>query len=230
MTPSEAARAEIVRHYPTYNNRVRKETFKLLDIAPPMFYSGPRTGELFYLDLKGAYVQIYQHLWLDQAYPRAMCEYPLWSIAQRLKDWKAARNGLIGLTRSHELYMVNGPRTYFQKYHNRYFNPHLWRQLQGILHSFAEYARQNGAIYIATDCYIFHNVVGFIKMEDMLKSLKMEVHRGHNDGAIYGWGSYSIPGVKSTKMVRRTTQRLNNLEGDYKDLEWFTMLVRNRNW
>lgn len=225
MTPGEAARTELKRHYPDLNMRYTKRSFPLLDINPPMFYRGQYYGELFYADICGAYHSIYRHLTIDCVWPRGIGEFPLRPVADRLAIWKVARNSLIGVTRSHLMTGVKGHYVKDVKFHNPYFNPALWRTVQAVLHDIATLAISNGAIYIATDGYIFRQARAYDRFTRVLEDIGFELHKGSGDGSIQGWGNYNINGFKSTKRSNQSFGRLDNINSDGRSLKWLAKII-----
>lgn len=226
MTPGEIARSELTRFFPDTNFRARKSDFKLLDISPPLYFLGrPYHGPLYYIDLRGAYASIYRWLTLDIAWPRGQGEMPLAGVAARLWNHKTARNSVIGITRSHEIMGVKGPKAFWVHYHNNYFNPHLWHTVQQVLHDIAHVALGYGAIYISTDCYMFPHRTGFYKMADLLQDVyQFETHQFLGDGHIWGWGSYSLPG-RTKKLVRETNQKIIKVQGKGDTLKWLKKYI-----
>lgn len=199
MTPGEAARAELARAFPGLR-RVgwQASTLSLLDWRWPMLFTGPYEGKAVYIDLKGAYHQIYSRLWLDVAFPAGYGTLSLASVADRLAEWKPARNSIVGITASREIHGVKGTRTYVLHAKNPYLSPHLWATVQSILNEIAFKAESLGAIYIATDGYIFPEEARYWEFEEFLIDfgLKYRVLRGKSE--IKNWGCYRV-GPKKTQ-------------------------------
>lgn len=226
MTPGEAARTELKRYYPDANMRARKSDFKLLDITPPMLFSGHQYhGHLWYIDLAGAYASIYRNLTLDCCWPRGSGTMPLRVVADRLWHWKVARNSVVGVTRAHTMTGVKGKYAKEVKFHNPFFNPALWRTIQAVLHGLAALAVRNSAIYVNTDCYIMTNARGYARVVEFLQGLDFNLHLGDGDGSIRGWSSYSIDGVKGTTRQQITDTKINNLVDDRETLQWYQKMV-----
>lgn len=229
MTAGECARTELKRFYPDCNFRARKSDFKLLDIAPPMYFTGKQYhGPLYYYDLVGAYSSIYRWLTLDCCWPRGDGEMPLMRVADRLKGWKKARNSLVGVTRAYTMVGVKGQHQKEVRFHNPFFNAHLWRTIQAVLHDIASVALRRGAFYISTDCAMFPNRKGYQDTCALLEGTGFELHKGEGEGDIRGWGSYSISGFRGTARTQVTDTPLNNIQADERTLPWFKKLINYR--
>lgn len=226
MTASEAARTELQRVYPYWTSRVRKAEFPLLDISPPMFYDGKvRYGEFWYADLSGAYYQVYRRLFLDQCWPRGFGELPLLEVADRLSGWKRARNSLIGLTRSHRLIAAEGWKDREVKYHNKYFQPHLWRAVQETLHTLAAQAIARGCCYSNVDSYIFPKQKYWLAFKGILDSLGFEYHYHQGEGYITAFGQYKVGPNKETKAKGREAAPLHKVNRlDRRTIEWMSKI------
>ncbi|MCK5014672.1 MAG: hypothetical protein KAS66_12730 [Candidatus Omnitrophica bacterium] len=197
MPPGEAARTEMIREYPELK-RVGwlPGHIKLLDQRSPLFYDGPQIGKLIYIDLEAAYSQIYRNLWLDTPYPRGLGgQYPLATIAHRLKDWKIARNSVIGIARSTTLVAYRGTRRITVKTKNRFLAPGLWATVQSLLHWIACQAIECGAVYVNTDGYIFYldppefwlQFTEWLTGQGIAWSTRVE-----GKGEIVSWNNYQI--------------------------------------
>lgn len=229
MTPGMAARTELKRYYPNVNLRARKSDFQLLDISPPAYWLGKPiyAKELYYYDLTAAYHQIYKHLTLDIAFPRGIGEYTLRPIADRLEQWKAARNSLVGITRGHTLTAVKGNKASIIKYHNPYFSPGLWGTIQHVLHDIAHHAVKLGCVYIGTDCYIFNTRRKSDYFREYLITFQMDYHAQSGPGEVTGWGSYQIEGGRKTNRRAVTTTILNNIVGERSaTLKWLLKIKK----
>jgi len=197
-TPSEAARIELNRAFPGLR-RVgwRSPHVKLFDWRWPMMFTGARTGRGIYIDLKGAYWQIYRHLWLDTAFPCGYGSLSLAWVAERLGDWKAARNSLIGIISARETLGVKGFKSVRLSMQNPFLAPALWATVQGLLNEIAFQAEKNGAIYIATDGYIFPEEKGARRFEELLLDYNLDYRIARGTMDIRTWGGYKV-GKKAT--------------------------------
>ncbi|KKM92184.1 hypothetical protein LCGC14_1221030 [marine sediment metagenome] len=197
MMPGEAARTELKRAFPDLE-RVgwNGPHISLFDARVPLYYEGPTVGEYTYIDLKAAYWQLYRRLWLDVAYPCGVYgKYPLAGVAERLKDWKAARNALVGLVRSREVVGVKGTHRYTLATRNNFLSPCLWATVMSLLHWVAYEALSYGAVYINTDGYIFptsklQQLDGFMQFL-IDREINFEI-RTSGKGEIVSWNNYQI--------------------------------------
>jgi len=226
MMPGEAARVEMNRAFPELE-RVgwNGPHVCLFDMRVPLHYEGAQRGEYAYIDLKAAYWQIYRRLWLDVAYPCGLYgKYPLDVVAEQLKDWKAARNALIGLVRSRSVVGVRGTRRFTLSTKNKFLSPCLWATVMSILHWIAHEALKHGAVYINTDGYIFPSqtlwhIDGF--MEFLIDhEINFEI-RTTGEGEIVSWNNYQI-GQFRTKS--------NELGLTTKSKEFSNVRQTARNW
>lgn len=224
MTPGEAARTELKREFPDVELRARKSDFYMLDMPAPIYYDGRRRAQtLYYLDLRGAYWQIYRKLCLDICWPRGLGELQLRPVADVLRDWKSARNAIIGISRSYRITGIQGTRAFERHLQNPFFNPHLWRHVQEILHEIACFAKRCGSVYIATDGYIFLKMRQADYFEGWLNDHAIDYARIDGEGYIHAFGSYGV-GHKKTLPQNRTATKLNNLIDEGGTLEWWTKL------
>ncbi len=208
MTPGEAARTELQRAFPDLV-RVgwRPSQIKLLDWRSPMYFSGPFKGKGIYIDIKSAYWQIYERLWLDVAFPCGFGTLDLQPVANALKNWKAARNSVVGITRSREAIGVAGLRTIRLSMVNPFLSPCLWATIQAVLNMLAFVAVQKGAIYVATDGYIFPLESNVWQFQEYLYDLGLDYRQTTGPTHVKFWGGYRV-GNKATKPFL-TTGELN---------------------
>jgi len=80
---------------------------------------------------------------------------------------------------------------------NVFLSPGLWATIQAILNEIAYEAQRCGAIYIATDGYIFPGSSGANKFIEFLfdNGLRHRESRGYFD--IKGWGCYRVAAKKT---------------------------------
>lgn len=196
MTAGEAARAELGRAFPDIKRVgwLPKE-ITLFDARSPCHFTGPATGEMMYVDLVSAYYQIYKCLWLDTTYPRGLYgRFPLYDVAEKLKHWKAARNGVLGIVRSRYLVGFRGHQRIEMSIKNKFLSPGLWATVQDTLHWIAAEAIDKGAVYVNTDGYLFpldnSNVDAFF---DVLTDhhLKYKI-RAVGEGDVKAWNAYRV--------------------------------------
>lgn len=194
MSPGEAARTELKREFPTLR-RVgwTREHTKLFDWRWPMAYLGRWEGDGVYIDLKGAYHQIYRKLWLDTCFPRGRGQLPLRYIACRLEKWKQARNSLIGIVRSRKCYGFRGGKSIPLHPVNPFLSPGLWATVQAILNEIAWQAIKSGAIYVATDGYIMPLSQKQKSFARWLEDTGFVFREIPGEFSIVGWGAYRGP-------------------------------------
>lgn len=231
MTAGEIARVELARTFPTLS-RVgwTSRHIRYFDIAPPTFFLRPEKGSLCYVDLKAAYWQIYQKLWLDVHVPRGRGKLSMLPLAKRLGTCKPARNAVIGVIRSRNSMAFKGKKRIFFKAENRFLAPELWATIQFILHELAVFAKVNNAVYCSTDGYIFRSdEAGLTDFLSMLRVCNLEHTIREGEGEVIGWGRWKI-GDKETKIFKMgPTGSLSNLQLFTKEepvmfLDWWNEL------
>lgn len=203
MTPGQAARTELSRQFPGLR-RVgwRAGMVRLFDARPPMHYSGAHHGDMVQIDLRSAYYQVYRLLWLNIPYPRGFGTLALMPVAERLKEWKAARNAVIGLCASRSAIGVKGPTRYTLRTQNKFLSPGLWASVQDMLHAIAAVALWSGALYVNTDGYIFYDRSPWLEFTEWLTDLGFAWEfKGIGEGHITGWNSYRV-GDRQTAVYR----------------------------
>jgi len=198
-TPGEAARVELKKAFPGLR-RVgwQSEHVRLFDWRWPMLFTGPYRGPGSYIDLKGAYWQIYRRLWLDTCFPCGYGSLNLEPVAKALADWKGARNSVIGICAARQAIGVKGFRTVVLNTKNPYLSPGLWATIQAVLNELAYLAEKLGSIYIATDGYIFPEKQQACLFEECLFDLGFVWRRIDDEVSIQNWGVYKV-GDKETK-------------------------------
>lgn len=195
MTPGEAARTELERNFPDVKKiGWPKKSVKLFDFRWPMYFTGKWKGEAVYIDLVGAYWQIYRYLMLDCCFPRGLGQLHLWPVAERLKDWKPARNSVIGICRSRQSVGFRGGTRYTLKPFNQFLSPHLWATVMGVLNEVAYKAIDYGGIYVNTDGYILPTYSRAVEFGQFLTDFGLEHRAMAGDCVIRGWGNYRVAG------------------------------------
>lgn len=226
MTPGQAARTELLREYPLIKKvGWRGPMIKLLDKRVPLLYTGPSKGDQYiYVDLDGAYWQIYRRLWLDTSWPGGYYgNYPLVHVADRLKKWKAARNALIGISRMRTITGVRGRQRTTLHVKNKFLSPPLWATVIDCLHWVAQIAIACECIYIHTDGYMFNKPDMADNFMIVLASLGFLFSvRTSGPGDVRGWCVYKI-GEKSTKPyllgLNHTEKEFTNVQQE-QTVEW----------
>lgn len=205
LTPGEAARTELDRSFKDkIKPNCRSGDIPLLDKLSPRFWSGNpvKSMNMAYIDLKGAYHQIYKWLTMDTAWPLGIGQYPLLDVALKLQDWKAARNSVVGISRARTISCGKGSKSWEQSFKNRYLNPSLWYVVQDFLHELAFVACLRKCLYVATDCYIFdleamNGYAGYLSFKRFLDDHDLVYRLVTGSGHIDGFGSYRV-GSKQT--------------------------------
>lgn len=201
------------------NTKIAKHTLQ----NAPIWYSGSYLQrELVYIDIKSCYYQLYKKLWLDftEPYMKPPKMIPLKPIAERLKDWKAARNSVMGYLASE--YICN---VYEKKHHyiyiaksKKYFNPCILHCVNLMLHELATHALKLGSIYINTDGYFFLKNSRYPEMMRLLDKLGLEFRTILGLGDIYRFNAYRINGIalRDTE-TEKHTKFFDNLPSKYLD-------------
>jgi hypothetical protein len=198
VTPSEAARFELQRTFPGLKKvGWQANDVKLFSWRWPMLFTGTHKGNGSYIDLTGAYHQLYGRLWLDVAFPCGYGSLSLSQVAVSLAEWKAARNSVIGITAARDVVGVKGYKSVYLKTQNPYLSPHLWATIQAILNELAFLAERLGAIYIATDGYIFPKRSQADEFEEYLLNYGLKFRRTNGKVDVRGWGAYCVPGKRT---------------------------------
>lgn len=231
LSPTEAARIELSRSFPSGKVGWRSPDIKLLDWRSPMYYGGVYSGEIRHIDIVSCYAQIYRKLWLDTCFPRGKGRLSLYPVYDKLVYWKAARNSVVGITIARKAVGIKGNTRVHLKTQNPFLSPHLWATIQAILHDLAEIALSLGAIYVMTDGYFFKDKAKAKLMRGVLDSLGIHYKRSGGYGEIRGWGAWSIKGIGSTKpyqMGQYSTKMFSNVspyqKGDRYFVDWWAKL------
>ena len=206
VTSGEYAYNVLKNIYPTLKLHWIKSELSLLDARPPMYYQNRLEGELYYLDIKSAYLQLYQYLYLHSKAPFRRQQYPLYDVAQCFVNhseipYKAARNAIVGIARSTRNKWVCGSKIWYTTKYNRYLSPTLWYQLMGILNQFARAMLAIGAVWFNVDGYIFQSIKSYELALDFFRERGIAIgHSGFGVGIVSGLNNVHIPGVKETKL------------------------------
>lgn len=204
MSPGEAARTELKREFPD----IKKVGWKrghtqLFDWRWPMVFNGAWRGEGTYVDLVGAYCQIYRKLWLDTCFPRGHGKLELSPLAERLGKWKPARNSLLGIVRSRVSYGYRGGSSVRLRPTNNFLSPGLWATVQAVLNEVAWQAVKSGAVYVATDGYILPQSKRGWAFVQFLQDCGFQYREIAGEFDIKGWGCYSGPHKQTVSYAAR---------------------------
>ena len=203
MSPGQAAKTELSRAFPGLK-RVgwHRDHIRLFDWRSPMYFDEPYQGSGVYVDLKAAYWQVYKNLWLDTPFPRGVGTLSLAPVADALKDWKAARNAVLGISRSRTITGVRSGKRQEVSVTNHFLSPGLWATVQAVLHAIATKALEIGAIYINTDGFLFPDYTESLSFLDVLNEYGL-THEIRDSGTIdlKGWNNYRV-GRTATALYR----------------------------
>lgn len=230
-TCAQIAYATLKRHFPGLELKWRKEEMVLLDHRSPKVFRFPIVGEISYIDIKSAYLQIYQYLYLHSDFPYKRQKYSLYELAQEFKGregdkWKIVRNAVLGITASTRNKWVCRDKVWYVPKRNKYLSPTLWAQMQGILNQIASNMIDLGAVWVNTDGYAFTSVQQYDKALQFLNERGIEVgDKGTGQGFINGLNSVHIPGVKETRNNQRSNA-VYHLETS--DIDHLTLWMNNR--
>ena len=166
QTSGEYAYNIMRANYPDLKLKWQKSELELLDVRPPTYFQKLVEGEIAYLDIKSAYWQFYQYLYLHSKLPFKRQQYPLWDISRAFVghseiSWKAARNAIVGITRSTRNKWVQGNEIWYTKKFNRFLSPSLWFQLIGLFNQFARAMLSLGAVWLNVDGYAFTSIKAY---------------------------------------------------------------------
>lgn len=204
-TCAQVAYDLLTEYYPGLFLKWRKDEWELLDRRPPRLFDGPYVGEMWYCDIKSAYLQFYEYLFLHSKYPYKRQRYPLKPIAEEFKgrkeaEWKIARNALVGITRSTKARWVYQTKTWETFKVNKYLSPTLWAQLMGLLNQIAAMMYKFGAIWFNCDGYIFTSQQSYNNALKYFQDIGVIIgDKGQGYGYIKGINSVNISGVKKTE-------------------------------
>jgi hypothetical protein len=219
MSPGQAAKTELSRAFPGLK-RVgwRRDHIRLFDWRSPMYFNEPYQGSGIYVDLKAAYCQVYRNLWLDTPFPRGVGTLSLSPVADRLQDWKAARNAVMGIIKNRTITGCRSGKRQEISVTNHFLSPGLWATVQATLHAVATTALKHGAIYVNTDGYMFPGYEKALGFLDFLNDYNLK-HEIRDSGVIdlKGWNNYQV-GRTSTALYRMERSlpsgKINNVRTD----------------
>lgn len=218
QTATQIAYTTLKTHYPALRLKWRKDELRLLELNAPKLFLGRFEGDLFYVDIKSAFAQFYQHLFLHSEYPFKRQKYPLRSLAEELWDRKIARNCLVGICRStHNKWSSKGKVWYVEKINN-YLSPPLWAQLMGLLDQIAQKMEKIGAIWINTDGYLFSSHRKYREAIWWLLDQGIVIKHGCGPGYIRALQNIQVEGIKelrSTDVGRKPIRHIEQLNYDF---------------
>jgi len=194
----------------------------LLERRPPLYLPGPSEGEdLTYVDLRRAYWAIYTRATLDVSYdgesgPRA--GRIAFLDAERLGEYKLARNALVGMLRRTLRRGVDHGRHFAEIVPEDRRRPDLWGLVMDALELLMWTARDLGACYIHTDGAVFAHHDGAEDWIDACAALGfVATMRARGPGRIGGFSRFQIgdtslgdtsrPGPAVDTMLRAPARR-----------------------
>jgi len=206
MTPGEIARVELERAFGRSPDISEKKRLDLLSDSAPRYWDGNVYDDcyMFYTDLSGAYWQCWRLLTMDCVYPRGMGASTMFEMGERLKDNKPARNAVAGITRAHVAHMFYKGAFVDKFFYNPWFNPAIWAHLQSFVHEVATKAIAFGAVYVATDGYLFVDGIQWGKFNKWLEENDLDHKTLDGEGYCTAWTSYKV-GEKQTKRKKYTS-------------------------
>lgn len=228
---------KVIQAYnPGLSLKWRKDEMHLLNMRPPWYFEGEYTGEVYHLDIIGAYSQFYRYLFWHSEWPYKRQKFPLYGIAEHFSQmsqtpqFKIARNSVVGIARSTRNKWVQGSNIWYTNKVNKLLSPTLWGQLQGILNQIASQMIEFGAIWINTDGYCFRDNFGFLSAKEYLESEGIAYRANQGEGNINGIASMDVPGVKVTG-ENNPSKPMNRVEpaGDINHLLHYQTNRRNYN-
>ena len=170
----------------------------LLDVSHPLYCQPTeRIEELIYLDIKGAYFNIYRRMPFDIKF-QGLRVYggelyfknflpPDWG------DFKIARNAMIGIMRSKISSRVKDGKIKVSGNRNIYLAPCHWGFIAHLLHTIAHKAISLGALYWNIDGAIFRSADDAIRFGNWLNDLGFEsAIKAHGMGQIFSIGNYQV--------------------------------------
>lgn len=191
-----------LKHSLTANKRKRFEwnraNLDLLDLPQPLYCaSNPGEQYLVYVDIKSAYYSIYSRLpalLYYSSYGAKLCGDRLgFLLPDDLKNFKLARNCLIGCMRARSGLLVRDKKIVSVPVRNALISPSHWGLIATLLHTLAHYAISFGAIYYNTDGAIFTSDEDATKWADFVGSLNLQTSiKAQGMGYCWGVGRYSI--------------------------------------
>lgn len=226
-TAPQLAYAALQKHYPGMRLAWRRDELALLDSRVPRLFLGEKFDELYYVDVKSAFAQLYQYLYLHSEFPFKRQKHPLREIALELWDKKIARNAVIGITRSTQNKWVEGEKVWYTQKRNPYLSPTLWAQITGVLNQIAQQMVKFGAIWVNTDGYIFERERSYRSAIHFFLDNQIVCTHGSGKGEIRALQNIKIEGVKSTQSGDVGKQPVRHIEES--NIDFLAQWRKNRN-
>lgn len=223
-TPGEIAYSKLREVYPSLKLQWRKSELDLLKQRPPKYFEGEYRGEVYGLDIKHAYAQVYRRLFLHGDWPRRRLRYPLVEVADGLDSLKEARNAVVGIARSTRNKWVQGEKVWYVNKKNPFLSPVLWGHIQSILNEIAGIMLEYGAIYVNTDGYAFTTAKQRDTAVNHLADYGIATKQFNGFGAILGISALCVPPFKQPLNVNRSKPLLHLEPVEAGWLEWWSKL------
>lgn len=188
----------------------------LLDIPHPL-YCNPngRIQDLIYIDIKGAYYNIYRRMPFDIQF-QGLRVYggEVWFADFLPSDWgdyKIARNTMIGVMRSKISSRVKDGKIKISGNRNNYLAPCHWGFIAHLLHTIAHKAISLGALYWNVDGAIFGDVDNALVFSDYLANIGFQSDiKGRGLGRVFSIGNYKVGSLRGGRVNPRE-HAYNNL-------------------
>ena len=226
QTASQLAFDSLKSNFPGLRLAWRKDEMALLDARPPRLFLSEISGELYYVDIKSAFAQFYQFLYLHSEWPFKRQKYSLRSVAVELWDKKIARNAVIGLTRSTQNKWIHGEKVWYTQKRNPYLSPTLWGQITGILNQIARQMIEFGAVWINTDGYIFLKEFQYRQAIWYLLDHEIICAHGAGEGFIKALQNIRVEGVKELNSTDEGKRQVRHIEES--DINFLAHWRKNR--
>lgn len=184
-----------------------KSNFALLQIPQPLYCSAYATKTfLYYADITSAYWQIYRSLPTLLYFGSSSCQisgerfYKV--LPTDLASQKLVRNSLVGCFRATTCLKVEQTKIVSRPTRNNLLSPSHWGFMAHLLHRFAAYAIDFGAIYYNTDGAIFDDRIKCDRWISFMRSLGFSIGiKAEGLGCVWGVGRYSIGKATMPKIL-----------------------------
>lgn len=190
----------------------------LLDIPHPLYCNpSTTTRDLIYIDIKGAYYNIYRRMPFDIQF-QGLRVYggEVWFVDFLPPDWgnfKEARNTMIGVMRSKVSSRVKDGKIKVSGNRNNYLAPCHWGFIAHLLHTIAHKAISLGAIYWNIDGAIFGDVNNALLFADYLTNIGLQSDiKARGYGRIYSIGNYQVGSTRGGRVNPREHPYNNLIE------------------
>lgn len=194
VSPTEYARTYLMLKYggrpKATSNQIAKTS---IHRAAPMVALPGRYQDMVYVDLQAAYWSILKIVGWDVDYNPGSW----WGIGQGMEDFplpnnKLVRNMLVSVATVGNIMVADYGTLKRVDYGNPLLNSSLWACVQDILHMIANFAVNNGAVYVHTDGYIIPRRM-WEHMAAWLDQFGLTIRLKHEgDAIVWGGGRYQF--------------------------------------